>query len=69
MIQVETGRRTLRYSVVWRKTVLADEGNWAEVMSNAVGGDSITLITCAGTFDSNTLQYSDRLVVRAARLG
>jgi sortase (surface protein transpeptidase) len=30
--------------------------------------DSITLITCAGTFDQSTGRYNKRLIVRAKRL-
>lgn len=35
----------------------------------ATGREMITLITCAGTFDASTRQYSDRLVVRATPAG
>ena len=68
LIEIETGGRTLRYSVTWRRTVSAAGGNWSEIMGSEVGADSVTLITCAGTFDSSTLEYSDRVVIRATRL-
>lgn len=66
-IDVETAGRTIRYRVAWKQTVAAGGSNWGEIMNSAVGGDSITLITCSGEFDVNSLEYSDRLVLRAVR--
>jgi sortase (surface protein transpeptidase) len=40
-------------------------------VSEIVGPTSrevVTLITCGGTFDSGSRNYSDRLVVRAERI-
>lgn len=66
-IEVETGGRTIRYRVTWKRSVPAGGGEWGEIMSSNVGADSITLITCTGEFDIESLEYSDRLVVRAVR--
>jgi len=38
----------------------------AEIVG-ATPAEVVTLITCSGTFDRQTRQYSDRLVVRAER--
>jgi len=66
-IEVETGGRTTRYRVAWKRSVPAGSDYWGEIMSSNVGADSITLITCTGEFDIESLEYSDRLVIRAVR--
>lgn len=69
VIEIERSGVRLRYAVVWQKQLSASaEANWGDMWSSAVGKDSITLYTCAGRFDSNLLEYSDRLVVRAERI-
>ena len=67
-VEVEMDGKLLRYAVTWRKNVSANGGDWAALMSSNVGGDSLTLITCGGDFDPRTREYSERVVVRAARL-
>ena len=67
IIEVTTGGRTLTYVVQWRRTVAASTGAWAGILGRNVGGEAITLITCAGSFNVQTLEYDARVVVRALR--
>lgn len=67
VIEVEVNGETLTYAVQWRRLVSADTADWASIMSSELGADSITLITCGGTFNFATRQYQDRTVVRAVR--
>jgi hypothetical protein len=66
-ITVQIDGQSLRYEVAWRKVVSATRGDWANIMGSNVETESITLFTCAGAFDPRTLDYADRLVVRAVR--
>lgn len=69
VIEVERNGETLRYAVVWQRQLPVSSGtNWAEMWTSAVVTDSITLYTCAGSFDANIFEYSDRLFVRAERI-
>lgn len=68
IVEVEYGGRALRYQVVWREQYAVDGTSWGSIWSSDVATDSITLYTCAGSFDRDTLQYSDRIVVRAQRI-
>ena len=67
IIEVEYRGQTLRYKVVSRQQ-LGPATEWTGIWSAKVPKETITLYTCAGSFDAKTLEYSDRVVVRAERL-
>ncbi|MDA0271202.1 MAG: class F sortase [Chloroflexi bacterium] len=67
IIEVDYNGQTLRYGVTEVYDLAATSPNWAKVWGNG-GGDSITLYTCGGEFDSGTREYSHRIVVKAQRL-
>jgi LPXTG-site transpeptidase (sortase) family protein len=58
---------TYRYQVVVSVTYAAAEAPVADIVGPTVR-ETITLITCAGSFDAASRQYSHRLVVRAERM-
>lgn len=66
-ITVQVGGRTLEYAVLWRTRESGSGGDWARIMRKQVEGDAITLVTCVGDFNFQTLEYSHRVVVRAIR--
>ena len=51
--------------MIWRPAFDADVENWREAWTADVPVESVTLYTCGGTFDAESREYSDRLVVRA----
>src|SRR3990170_5994925 len=53
---------TYTYRVTALNTFAADEAPVAEIVGTTPA-EVVTLITCSGTFDRQTRQYSDRLVV------
>ncbi len=53
-----------RYSVQWNQQI--DPASDFSSYCGATGGASITIVTCQGTFNPSTGQYSHRLVVRGA---
>jgi len=67
-IIVLVGGRTFRYNVESNLVVNAATASWDDIVA-ATGVPSLTLITCAGNFDSNSRQYDMRQVVRAKRIG
>ena len=67
-IVVVVGGRTLLYTVDSNRQVDATTGPWNEIVA-ATSDQSITLITCAGNFDSTSRQYDMRQVVTAKRAG
>lgn len=67
VIEVAVNGKTTRYAVQWVRELNASSADWREIVSSKVGGDAITLITCGGTFDRATHEYSHRTVVRALR--
>jgi LPXTG-site transpeptidase (sortase) family protein len=68
VIEVTMRGKTLRYAVTWAREVpVADHKDWDTLLASNVGADSITLVTCGGTFDRQTQEYESRLVVRATR--
>lgn len=67
IIEVAYAGATLRYAVVSNQQLGAGSADWGSVWSSG-GGDAVTLYTCGGTFDASTLEYSDRVVVRAERI-
>ncbi|MEX1021921.1 MAG: class F sortase [Dehalococcoidia bacterium] len=69
IIEVDYAGETLRYAVVWAESVAAGDGtDWRQYWSSDVAADSITLFTCGGDFDFDSLSYSHRIVVRAERI-
>lgn len=68
IIEIDYNGQTLRYAVVWRQQLGAEDTSWGNIWSDDVPVDSITLYTCGGDFDFNSLEYSDRVVVRAERI-
>jgi hypothetical protein len=65
-IVVDRNGVTLEYAVSWSEQINAGDSNrWGEIWSADVETDSITLYTCGGDFDWNSLSYADRYVVRA----
>jgi LPXTG-site transpeptidase (sortase) family protein len=66
-VTVRVGGRTLEYTVLWRTREPGSGGDWERIMAKHVEGDAITLVTCGGDFNFQTLEYSHRVVVRAVR--
>ena len=54
----------LRYAVDWTTWISPDD-NFSQY-GLKTGPDMLTIVTCIGTFDSNTRHYSNRYVVRAS---
>ena len=67
IVEVDYRGQTLRYRVVSRQQ-LGPSTDWLAIWSAKVPKDTITLYTCGGAFDARTLEYADRVVVRAERL-
>jgi len=58
---------TLRYQVVVSVTYPAADAPFEDIVG-PTSRETITLITCTGSFDAASRQYSHRLVVRAERI-
>jgi LPXTG-site transpeptidase (sortase) family protein len=58
---------TYQYVVVSNVSYPRDDAPIADIVG-PTGKDTVTIITCTGTFNRDIHQYSDRLVVRAERL-
>jgi len=56
----------VRYIVEWT-TWIDDTENFSQFALKD-GVDKLTIVTCIGTFDSSTRNYSNRFVVRATRV-
>ncbi|MGA2285808.1 MAG: class F sortase [Dehalococcoidia bacterium] len=56
----------VRYSVQWSKQI-GDSEDFSSYVTNT-GDDTITIVTCQGTFNSATHNYDHRLVVRGIRV-
>jgi LPXTG-site transpeptidase (sortase) family protein len=54
------------YAVKWNKTVDPGSTVWSDVVA-ATSQESLTMITCAGTFDSSSRSYDQRRIVWAVR--
>lgn len=67
-VEVDINGQTLKYSVVWSREVDAETTDWGKQWSSDVKVDSITLYTCSGKFNTETHEYSTRLIVRAERV-
>ena len=59
--------RAFTYEVRWNKSVPADTAPWGEIVASTAT-ESVTLITCGGTFDPGSRQYDNRQVVWAERV-
>ena len=57
-----------KYTVQWNKTVEPSSTTWSDIVASTPQ-ESLTMITCAGTFDSSTRSYDQRRVVWALRTG
>ena len=56
----------VRYSVQWAQTI-APDADFSSFVTKS-GEDIITIVTCQGTFNSETHNYDHRLVVRGIRV-
>lgn len=56
-----------QYAVQWNKAVAPEAVNWNTV-TVTTAQESLTIITCTGTFDSSVRQYDKRLVLWATRI-
>jgi LPXTG-site transpeptidase (sortase) family protein len=63
-IAVATGVKETDFEVFWTKDWTNSDAPLALILGNAPS-PTLTLITCAGTWDRTQQNYSDRLVVRA----
>ena len=53
-----------RYLVKWQRTYVAAKAPISEILAQDLNDRELTLITCAGTFDQASRNYSHRLIVR-----
>lgn len=63
-IEVQRGVSRAQYTVISVREVEADTAEWDAIFA-ATSAPTLTLYTCAGTFNASTLKYSRRVVVRA----
>jgi LPXTG-site transpeptidase (sortase) family protein len=61
-----TDGSTFKYSVQWNKTVEPDSTAWNDIVASTTQ-ESLTMITCAGTFDPSSRSYDQRRIVWAVR--
>ena len=59
---------TITYAVEWSEFYPAAEAPVADILRQT-DAEKITLITCGGVFDGAAGAYSDRLIIRARRVG
>ncbi len=64
-IQLSDGT-SYNYSVQWNRVVDPASTSWNDIVASTPQ-ESLTMITCAGTFDSSTRSYDQRRVVWAVR--
>ena len=57
-----------KYTVEWNRTEQPTSTTWNQIVASTPQ-ESLTLITCAGTFDPSTRSYDQRRVVWAVRTG
>ncbi|MGA2285806.1 MAG: class F sortase [Dehalococcoidia bacterium] len=65
IIQLSDGS-SYHYSVQWNRVVDPASTSWNDIVA-ATPQESLTMITCAGTFDSSSRSYDQRRVVWAVR--
>jgi LPXTG-site transpeptidase (sortase) family protein len=68
LIEVTTSEGSIRYAVERAYLVRPEEADVAEIVGQRRGPETLTLITCGGTFDRSTRDYDHRVIVRAHRL-
>jgi LPXTG-site transpeptidase (sortase) family protein len=68
LIEVTTSEGSLRYSVERTYLVRPEEADVGEIVGQRRGPETLTLITCGGTFDRSTRDYDHRVIVRATRV-
>lgn len=59
----------LRYTIALNRTFDPNDGPWGEILAPDAAADVVTLVTCEGFFNKDTLDYSERRVIRAVRSG
>ncbi|HXF50225.1 MAG TPA: class F sortase [Dehalococcoidia bacterium] len=57
----------VRYAVESVQRVSPASGDWASILSAEPGRETVTLITCGGTFNPATREYDMRVVVKGVR--
>lgn len=67
-IEVQTGDGGLRYAVQRTYLVRPEEADIANIIGPRDGPQTLTLITCGGTFDSGAREYDHRVIVFATRI-
>ena len=64
-IIIETAGGVFRYEVALSYVVQPDSADIAAIVGTRSGEQSVTLITCGGTFDRGLREYDRRVIVRA----
>jgi LPXTG-site transpeptidase (sortase) family protein len=67
IIQLRDGS-SYHYKVQWNRVLDPASTSWNDIVATTPQ-ESLTMITCAGTFDSSTRSYDQRRVVWAVRTG
>ena len=63
-VDISTAGKTTDFELFWTKSWADDTAPLALILGNAPS-PTLTLITCAGTWDRTNKNYSERLVIRA----
>lgn len=67
-VEVQTSDGGVRYAVQRTYLVKPDEADIANIIGPRDGPQTLTLITCGGTFDANAREYDHRVIVFATRI-
>jgi LPXTG-site transpeptidase (sortase) family protein len=67
-IEVQTGEGGIRYVVQRTYLVRPEQADIATIIGPRDGPQTLTLITCGGTFDSAAREYDHRVIVFATRV-
>ena len=67
-IEVQTGDGGVRYAVQHTYLVRPEEADIARIIGPRDGPQTLTLITCGGTFDASAREYDHRVIVFATRI-
>jgi LPXTG-site transpeptidase (sortase) family protein len=68
IIEVRTAAGDLRYAVQRTYLVRPEEADVAAIVGPREGPQTLTLITCGGSFDSSIREYDHRVIVFATRV-
>ncbi len=68
LIEVRTAEGDLRYAVQRTYLVRPEEADVSAIVGPRDGPQTLTLITCGGSFDSSVRQYDQRVIVFATRV-